>query len=69
MERLGFDWWDVDVVADYGTGGEAVATYGFIFGRQAIEYLREHQISRIGWRLRVFEMRIDCQVCRLPCPS
>jgi ubiquinone/menaquinone biosynthesis C-methylase UbiE len=59
MADLGFQWWDVDVAADYGTVAEAVATYGFIFGRRAIEHLRTHQISRIGWRLRVFEQRID----------
>lgn len=59
MEGLGFAWWDVDVDADYGTVEEAVATYGFIYGRRAIDHLRASQISRIRWRLRVYELRID----------
>jgi SAM-dependent methyltransferase len=58
MAELGFRAWDLDVVADYGTVEEAVATYGFIFGRRAIAHLRAHDVSRVAWRLRVQELRI-----------
>jgi hypothetical protein len=59
MANLGFRRWDLDVEADFGTVEEAVATYGFIHGRRAIEYPRTNNISRVGWRLRVRELRID----------
>jgi hypothetical protein len=37
MERLGFAYQDIDVDGDYGSVEEAVATYGFIYRRKAID--------------------------------
>ncbi|NOY56822.1 MAG: class I SAM-dependent methyltransferase [Actinobacteria bacterium] len=50
---LGFHYDDVDVVAEYESVQEAVATYGFIYGQRAIEYLLANDISSIKWKLRI----------------
>lgn len=49
----GFDFIDVDSLQDYGTVDNIVATYGFIFGRSAINYLRENGKTTITWRIRM----------------
>ncbi len=51
---LGFQFDDVVVTVDYGSVEEAVATFGFIFGHTAIDYLLTHQISQIRWKLRLY---------------
>lgn len=55
-EYLGFDYEDVIVKVDYGTVENMIETYGFIFGRRAIEYIRENRIRQIDWKLRVHYM-------------
>jgi ubiquinone/menaquinone biosynthesis C-methylase UbiE len=51
--RLGFT-----SIQDYGTVENAVRTYGFIFGRAAIDYLREHRKSTIRWHWSVFHNQV-----------
>ncbi len=50
----GFAVRDIGVVMDYGSVDEALATYGFIYGKTAIDYIRERQTSRLGWSLRIY---------------
>ena len=53
MTKLGFESRDFDCVLDYGSPEEAAATYGFIYGRRAIDYIRRHEKATLEWRLRV----------------
>lgn len=52
-ERFNFGHIDLHDTHDYGSVREAVETYGFIYGRQAIDYLLRHSKSVINWKLRI----------------
>jgi SAM-dependent methyltransferase len=58
MQRLGFAYQDIEVDADYGSVEEAVATYGFIYGRKAIDYLVAHNKQSILWRPRLYYQQV-----------
>ena len=53
LEELGFSYCDFRQTQDYGSVERIVRTYGFIFGRDAIEYLKEHDKTTIEWTCRV----------------
>ncbi|HEY7346932.1 MAG TPA: methyltransferase domain-containing protein [Ktedonobacterales bacterium] len=53
IEDFGFEHKKVESVSDYGSVENAVATYGFIFGHNAIRHLLEHQQQTITWRYRM----------------
>jgi SAM-dependent methyltransferase len=53
----GFRSFDIDTVQEYGTTERILRTYGFIFGRQAIEHLRTTGRTSIKWRFRVYTLR------------
>ena len=50
---LGFSYRDFDSLHDYGSVEKAVRTYGFIFGKKAIDYIRENEKTRIKFRYRI----------------
>jgi SAM-dependent methyltransferase len=50
---------DVAVVLDYGSVDEALRTYGFIYGRKAIDFLLDNQTSRLNWSLRIYSKRLS----------
>lgn len=52
-ERFNFGHVDLDETHDYGSVREAAETYGFIYGREAIDYLLRHNKSAINWKLRI----------------
>ena len=52
VDVAGFDWHDVYSVTDYGTLDNIVSAYGFIFGMNAINYLRKHSKTTIEWGWR-----------------
>ncbi len=54
LEEFHFQYQDIPSVQEYGTVENIVSTYGFIFGKKTIEYLREHQKTSIQWRFRVY---------------
>ena len=54
IEEYGFSHRDIETVQDYGTVDHIVSTYGFIFGRRAIEHLRKANKTSIRWRFRVY---------------
>lgn len=58
MHQLGFAYRDIDVDADFGSVAEAVATYGFIYGRKAIDYLIAHNTSSIRWKPRLYYRQV-----------
>lgn len=53
LAKLGYAALDFFMDQDYGSVDEAVRTYGFIFGRRAIDHIREHRISAIRWKARI----------------
>ena len=59
MEALGFEHRDVSVDGDYGSVREAVETYGFIYGRKAIDYLVANDVRSVRWKIRVHHRSVD----------
>jgi SAM-dependent methyltransferase len=57
LVAAGFAAYDIDSVQEYGTTDHIVRTYGFIFGRQAIEHLHKTGRTSIHWRFRVYTLR------------
>ncbi len=53
VEDFGFQFKEIESVSDYGSVENAVATYGFIFGRSAIRHLLAHHQQTITWRYRL----------------
>jgi hypothetical protein len=48
----------IEIVVDCGSVEEAVATYGFIYGRTAIDYLIAHHKSAIRWKPRLYYRQV-----------
>lgn len=44
-------------IQDYGSVEKIVSVYGFIFGREAIDYLRKHNKTSIKWKYRIYYWR------------
>jgi hypothetical protein len=53
-EEAGFAWQDIYADQEYGTVDHIVSTYGFIFGKKAIAYLKREQKTSIRWTFRVY---------------
>jgi len=51
--KLDFRYKDFYNFQDYGTIDKIVATYGFIFGQIAIDYLHAHHKTTIKWKWRI----------------
>jgi hypothetical protein len=58
LEPFGFTSRDAVVTMDYGSRAEALATWGFIYGERAIDYLLEHRTSRLTWSLRIWHQQV-----------
>ncbi len=54
LPAMGFVVHDVVVSLDFGTVCEALATWGFIFGPQAIDYILDNNSARQEWSLRIY---------------
>jgi len=54
IEEFHFAYQDIFSDQEYGTVEHIVSTYGFIFGRKAIEYLRREKKTAIRWKFRVY---------------
>lgn len=53
IEEWGCSYLDFDAIQEYGSTENIVRTYGFIFGRNAIDYLKQSGKTSIRWRLRM----------------
>jgi ubiquinone/menaquinone biosynthesis C-methylase UbiE len=51
--KLGYSCIGFFTTQDYGTVENLVQTYGFIFGKKAIDYIRQHQKTAIQWKFNV----------------
>lgn len=54
LEEFHFQYRDLDSVQEYGSLDAIVSTYGFIFGKKAIEHLRREKKTSIHWRFRAY---------------
>jgi hypothetical protein len=54
LEDFHFSYQDIFSDQEYGTLEHIVGTYGFIFGRKAIEHLKREQKTSIRWKFRVY---------------
>ena len=53
LTKLGFKHKDYYQIQDYGSLRKIIKTYGFIFGKKAIEYLKKHKKTSIKWKFRM----------------
>ncbi len=53
----GYDSFDFESKQEYGTTDNIVRTYGFIFGRRAIDHLRATGRTSIRWTFRVYHLQ------------
>jgi SAM-dependent methyltransferase len=54
LEEFHFAHQDIFSDQDYGTVEHIVSTYGFIFGKKTIEYLRREKKTTMRWKFRVY---------------
>lgn len=54
LEEFHFAYQDVNSDQDYGTIDHIVSTYGFIFGKKAIEHIQRENKTTIRWKFRVY---------------
>jgi ubiquinone/menaquinone biosynthesis C-methylase UbiE len=54
IEEFQFAYRDIFSDQEYGTIEYIVSTYGFIFGRKAIAYLKREKKTAIRWKFRVY---------------
>lgn len=54
LEEFQFAYQDIFSDQEYGTLEHIVSTYGFIFGKKAIEYLKREKKTSIHWKFRVY---------------
>lgn len=55
----GYTYLDFFQIRDYGTVQNAVETYGFIFGKRAIEHIKAHQKTAIRWKIRLHYKQVS----------
>lgn len=56
--KFDFKYKDVYVLAKFGSLKKALETYGFIFGKKAIEYLKKHNKTTVKWKFRIHYRKI-----------
>jgi ubiquinone/menaquinone biosynthesis C-methylase UbiE len=59
VEEFGFRYEDFDTNQEYGSLDKIIRTYGFIFGKKAIDYLRETKKTNIKWKFRIHSMNVE----------
>ena len=55
---LGFKHRDFYTFQEFDSLDHIISTYGFIFGKKAIEYLRVHNKTTIKWKSRIYSKKI-----------
>jgi len=60
-EEFNYKHKDFFTVQDFGSVERIVAIYGFVFGREAIDYLRRYKKTTIKWKWRVY-YKMKCEV-------
>jgi ubiquinone/menaquinone biosynthesis C-methylase UbiE len=55
---LGFKHKDLYQTQEYGSMKKILSTYGFIFGKKAIQYLKKHNKTKIKWKFRAYYLKV-----------
>jgi ubiquinone/menaquinone biosynthesis C-methylase UbiE len=58
LTRLGFKHKDYYTKLEFSTVEKAIRTYGFIFGRKAIDYLKTNNKTSVKYKMRVYYKRV-----------
>lgn len=58
FSELNFRYKDFFQTQEYGTLQKIISTYGFIFGKKAIEYLKKHNKTSIKWKWRIHYKKV-----------
>jgi len=66
FEELGFKRRDFYLSSNYGTVENAVRTYGFIFGKKAIDHIRANEKTIIKWKARIYYKQVSVRKVRKP---
>jgi ubiquinone/menaquinone biosynthesis C-methylase UbiE len=59
VEEFGFEFEDFEANQEYGSLDKIISTYGFIFGKRAIRYLRRNNKTNIRWRFRIHYKKVQ----------
>jgi len=52
-DEFGFSYFDYEAIQNYDSVEHIISTYGFIFGQQAIDYIKQTKRKHITWTYRV----------------
>ena len=58
LTKLGFKHKDYYQIQNYESVAKTVRTYGFIFGKKAIDHIKKHKITKIKWKLRIHYKKV-----------
>ena len=58
FNKLGFDYRDYYSIQDYKTAKKMVRSYGFIFGKKVIKYIKKHKITKVKWKFRIHYKKV-----------
>jgi len=56
--ELNFKYKDFFQIQEYGSLEKIIGTYGFIFGKKAINYLKKHNKTSIKWKWRIHYKKV-----------
>jgi ubiquinone/menaquinone biosynthesis C-methylase UbiE len=56
--ELNFKYKDFFQTQEYGSLQKIISTYGFIFGKKAIDYLKKHNKTSIKWKWRIHYKKV-----------
>ncbi len=56
--ELNFKYKDFSQTQEYGSLQKIIGTYGFIFGKKAIDYLKKHNKTSIKWKWRIHYKKV-----------
>jgi hypothetical protein len=59
LDEFNFTYQDFFSVQEYGSLEHIVNTYGFIFGRRVIDYLRAEMKTSIRWKFRIYKRSVS----------
>jgi ubiquinone/menaquinone biosynthesis C-methylase UbiE len=59
VDEFGFRYEDFEAVQEYGSLDKIIRTFGFIFGKKVIDYLRETGKTNIKWRFRIHSLNVE----------
>jgi ubiquinone/menaquinone biosynthesis C-methylase UbiE len=59
VEEFGFRYEDFETNQEYGSLEKILRTYGFIFGKNAIDYLRQTGKTSIKWKFRIHYLNVE----------